>query len=101
MGECKKDVTRLTPFVAPRYVLNIFTTWLLQLRITLYDSSSPEERTFTEMTVHVLRNEYNPVFSEETYTKTILANMQLGTIVTMVTATDNDVVRKWRYFLLS
>ena len=71
------------------------------LRIGVYDSSSPEEKVFTEMNIHVNRNEYTPEFSEDTYTKTILANIELGTVVLRVSATDNDRDDSLQYTLTS
>ncbi|XP_071105610.1 protocadherin Fat 4-like isoform X2 [Haliotis cracherodii] len=60
------------------------------LQITVYDSQMPDVRVTETVQINVVRNANNPLFSQSTYTNTILETHQLAVPVININATDQD-----------
>ena len=56
-----------------------------------WDSGNPEQEIRTTVTINVNRNEYAPSFFPESYTVSVSEHDPVGTNITRVHATDDDL----------
>jgi len=76
--------------------------YLPQLLVAAWDSGNPKQEISTTVTINVTRNEYRPRFFPEKYTAAISEHDPVGTNITRVHATDEDLpvsVAFWSLFL--
>ena len=64
----------------------------LQLRVIGYDSLTPYQRATADVTISVLRNVNSPLFQPDNYQDTIPEDLEVGSSILKVTATDADNV---------
>ena len=62
------------------------------MTVTARDQGIPAKTATVVVQVNVLRNAYNPVFTQEQYTKTIMENITYDSIFLDLHATDNDSI---------
>ncbi|XP_070182145.1 protocadherin Fat 1-like [Littorina saxatilis] len=67
------------------------------LRVQAYDTAYPEQKTSVTVQIQVRRNEYSPVFAPSPITVTIEETVQIGSVITIVNATDQDARDTLRY----
>ena len=60
--------------------------------VYVYDNKNPKMESSTAVLIKVRRNEYAPVFNPKSYAATVSEHAPLGQNITVVTATDDDVV---------
>ena len=63
-----------------------------QLRVIGYDSLTPFQRATAEVIITILRNVNPPIFTPDTYSRTIAEDTEVGTSLLTVTANDADQV---------
>ena len=63
----------------------------LQLFVVLWDSGNAEMEVSTLMTISVRRNEYMSTFLPFAYSVQISEHVSVGTVITTVKATDDDL----------
>ena len=104
----KKSLFKAILQISPYYVLKSIHKWILhkfiyktlyscvlflQLRIEAFDDNFPDNKASTTLIVSVLRNVFSPEFTESSYEQIVLPNIELGTEILAVNATDKDKVR--------
>ena len=62
------------------------------MRVTLIDSGNPDKTATTTVTIPIIRNVNAPKFQQDSYEGTINENVDMGTSVIQVAATDADEV---------
>lgn len=77
------------------------TRYSVQLLIAAWDSGNPNVVITTVVTITMKRNEFAPDFSPDNYEATVSEHDAVGTNVTRVVATDNDLSVSviWRWCL--
>ncbi|XP_070194144.1 cadherin EGF LAG seven-pass G-type receptor 2-like [Littorina saxatilis] len=91
------DVDRLNGII---YLVNGLLTdnkTSYSLRVQAYDTAYPEQKTSVTVQIQVRRNEYSPVFAPSPITVTIEETVQIGSVITIVNATDQDAMDTLRY----
>lgn len=68
---------------------DVYFTWL-QLRVQAYDSQYPNDRAEATVNITILRNEYAPEFYPSPIYKTVEETLPIGSLVTIVNATDKN-----------
>ena len=58
----------------------------------MYDDANPEQKTYTNLTITMKRNENRPRFAQSDYNVDVLEIESPGTVIREFTATDNDGV---------
>jgi protocadherin Fat 4 len=85
----------LSPSISSAYIMLLG----LQVYVQAYDRGEP---TFLESTnraaidVRVIRNEYDPIYFQESYETSLEATASPGAVVTTVTATDADTAEDFK-----
>ncbi|XP_060080745.1 protocadherin Fat 4-like, partial [Ylistrum balloti] len=61
-----------------------------KLRVEVYDSYWPNNKAYGELTVRINRNPTGPVFNPRRYVEVVRANVELGTVLFQLSASDAD-----------
>ncbi|XP_034037014.1 protocadherin alpha-8-like [Thalassophryne amazonica] len=82
---------RKVPFLVLQKQLDREVSGKYRLHLTAVDGGKPAKSGATEIIVDVIDvNDNSPVFTKESYTATVQENVQIGTVVIQVIATDLD-----------
>ncbi|XP_021344425.1 cadherin-related tumor suppressor-like, partial [Mizuhopecten yessoensis] len=86
---------KMDPLTGQITILNVpksdsLETMVYTLRVEVYDSYWPSNKVYDELKVQITRNPSGPTFNPKSYIDTVRANIDLGTVVFQLLATDID-----------